>query len=1058
MKLPELALRKSPFTIIVLLLLTLLGGASYLTMPRSEDPQFDTPTVRVTAIYPGASPEDIESLVVDPVEEALNEIEDVDRIESTIEDGLATVSVDFLASIDPEDGYEDVQQAIAGIERDLPEDLQDLIISKFSTTNVSIFQAALVSETASYERLATNAEQLEQALERVGGVKSVETWAYPDQEVRVGIDLDRLRELGLSTDRVIQAIQADAQNVPGGNLDVGSRRFNVQTSGDFASVDAIRQTVVGSGPEGIIYLGDVAAVREQDAKVTYHARFNGERAVFVTVEQRKGVNIFNVLDEVEATVSSVATGVPSDVRVETVFDQAESVSSRVDGFFLNLLQGILLVGGVILIALGWRASGVVMLAIPLSILIAIFVLDTAGYGLQQISIVGLVIALGLLVDDAIVITENVARYRRKGLGAIEAALKGTDEVGWAVVSTSVTSILAFLPIVLVQSGSGDFIRSMPLTVIYALLASLLVSLTLTPLLAAKWMGKEGGNAGKREGGRGADGATSASSDAESGGFSDRSATSDPVESDSSNQDQSRIEGPLGRLLQRVVDGPYRTALRWALDHRLTVLGIAVAALVASASLFPIIGVSFFPDAEKPQFLVSVTTSQGASLDVTDRAVRRVEALLKGRDDVRRYAANVGRDNPLVYYNVIPRREQSTVGQVFVEARSAADVPTLEADLREALSGVPGVTYEFEIFKNGPPVEAPVAIKVIGPELDELDRLAAEVEALVQQTPGTQNVDNPLSEEKTDLHVRVDRDRAGMMGVPLATVDRTVRMAVAGLPVARYREADGDERDVVVGLDNDHDTRVSDVERLSVGSVTGAQVPIRQIASVELKAEATRIDHFETERAVTVTADVDTRGGYSAVAVTQSIASALEERTLPAGYRTFVGGELEAQQDSFASLLPALLGAIFGILAVLVLQFNSVRQSLIIFTAIPLSVIGAFPALLITGYTFSFTAFVGFTSLVGIVVNNSTILVDYANQLVEAGQTVRDAVREASETRLAPIVLTTLTTIGGLLPLTLSGSSLWSPLGWVIIGGLVVSTALTLLVVPALYLMLTPEKG
>jgi multidrug efflux pump subunit AcrB len=369
-----------------------------------------------------------------------------------------------------------------------------------------------------------------------------------------------------------------------------------------------------------------------------------------------------------------------------------------------------------------------------------------------------------------------------------------------------------------------------------------------------------------------------------------------------------------------------------------------------------------------------------------------------------------------------------------------------------MADVPGARYDTEIFKNGPPVEAPVAIKVIGPELDELRRLAGTVEAMMRQTDGAMNVDNPLSEVKTDLHVNVDRGRAGMLGVPLSTVDRTVRMAVEGLPVATFRDADGEEQDIVVGLESD--ARMSDLERLAVSSVQGAEVPLRQIATVELAQEPTRIDHFDTERAVTITADV--RPGASSVAVTQAVVEKLDATTLPSGYRTFVGGELEAQEDSFASLLPALLGAVFGILAVLVLQFGSIWQSLIILTAIPLSVIGAFPALLFTGYTFSFTAFVGFTSLAGIVVNNSTILVDYANQLRTHGHSVAEAVTEAGETRFAPILLTTLTTIGGLLPLTLSGSSLWSPLGWVIIGGLLVSTVLTLVVVPVLYTLLTNE--
>ena len=1028
MTLPKLAIDNPSFTGIVLVLLTLLGVVSFWTMPRSEDPQFETATVRVVGVYPGASPEDIESLVVDPVEEAVNELEDIDRIESTIQDGISVTSINFLASVSPDDALEDVEQAMAGVRPDLPQGVRSLEVDDFTTTDVTIYQAALVSEAASYAVLQDAAEDLERRLERSEGVKQAETWAYPDQEVRVAPNLERLRELDLSLDRILGAVQSEAQNVPGGNLDVGGRQFNVQTTGDYASIDDIRSTVVAQSGGGLVRIGDVARVEQVAAERTYHARFQGERAVFVTVTQRKGVNIFQVLDGVKQTLADFGASLPADVRLEDVFDQSESVSSRVNGFFWNLLQGILLVGGVVLLALGWRSSAIVMTAIPLSILIAIYVLDLSGYGLQQISIVGLVIALGLLVDDAIVITENVVRYRRKGLSAIDAALKGTDEVGWAVVSTSVTSVLAFLPIALVQSGSGDFIRSMPLTVIFALGGSLLVTLTLTPLLAAKWTRRTDPDSEPPE-----------------------SETTEPARTGQSAA-QGEPDTRFGVWLQAVVDGPYRRTLHAALQRRGTVLTIAFAALVGSASLFPVIGVSFFPAAEKPQFLISVTTPEGSSLAETDRAVRRVENWLADRDDIRRFAANVGRDNPLIYYNVIPRREKATVGQVFVEADRASAIPQIAADLEADLSNRPGARYETEIFKNGPPVEAPIAIKVIGPELGELQRLAATVATAMRATPGTQNVDNPLAEPKTGLHVAVDRGRAGLHGVSLASVDRAVRMAVAGLPGATYRDADGDEMDIVVGVAGD--ATVTDLERLSVSSSAGTEVPLRQIARVELAREPVRIDHFDTERAVTITADV--RPGATPVAVTQAVVERLAAVSLPAGYRTFVGGELEAQEDSFASLLPALLGAVFGILAVLVLQFGSIRQAGIILTAIPLSAIGAFPALLLTGYTFSFTAFVGFTSLAGIVVNNSTILVDYANQLRDQGRPVVEAVTEAGATRFAPIVLTTLTTIGGLLPLTLSGSSLWSPLGWVIIGGLIVATGLTLLVVPVLYAMLTHD--
>ncbi|NBB75262.1 MAG: AcrB/AcrD/AcrF family protein, partial [Bacteroidetes bacterium] len=672
MKLPRLAIQNAPFAGIVLVLLALLGLVSVLTMPRSEDPQFDTSTVRVIAVYPGASPQDVEQLVVDPLEERINEVEDIDRIESTIQDGVAVIAVDFLASVDPDDAKEDVDQAVGGVRETLPEGVRTVDVNLFTTTSVTVYQVALVAEEAPYKQMQDAAERLEQAVERVDGVKTADTWAYPEQEVRVGLDLEQLRQTGITLDQVMGAVQAEAQDLPGGDVDVGPRRFNIQTTGDYASIGDIEETIVGRSANGLVRLGDVATVALQPGDETHRARFNGQRAVFVTVTQREGENIFDVLDGVKAALDTFrAEALPTGIAMHEVFDQAESVDQRVNGFFANLLQGILLVGGVILLALGVRASVIVMCALPLSILMAIWGLDLTGYGLQQISIVGLVIALGLLVDDAIVITENVARYRRKGLGAIDAVLKGTSEVGWAVISTSVTSILAFLPIVLVQSGSGDFIRSLPVTVILALVASLLVSLTLTPLLASRWLGGRRGNegVGEREDGR----------SGERGREND-----EPLATRDSLLIRS-VSGPLMRWLQRQVDGPYRRSLTWALAHPVGVLGIALVAFAGSVSLFPLVGVSFFPEAGKPQFLVNVTLPEGHRLDATDRAVWRVERLLQGRDDVRRYAANVGRDNPIVYYNVVPRREKSTVGQVYVEAHDASDVPQIVEDLQADLT-------------------------------------------------------------------------------------------------------------------------------------------------------------------------------------------------------------------------------------------------------------------------------------------------------------------------------------------------------------------------------------
>jgi multidrug efflux pump subunit AcrB len=1025
MNLPQLAIQNYQFTLVVVLLLTLLGVQSFLTMPRSEDPQFDIATSRVTAVYPGANPEDIESLVVDPLEDAINELEDISKLETTIQDGLAVIAVEFEAYADADETHSDVVQAVAQVRPALPAGLAVLDLRQTSPTDATIFQVALTSETASYRSLKREAERLEDAFEQVAGVQRADVWAIPDPEVRISLDLEAMRARGVSLGEVMRTVQAEAQNLPGGSVDAGTKRFSIQTSGDYESLDAVAQTVIRASGDQALYLRDLADVAFAYADDTHRARFDGERAAFVTIVQREGTNIFDVRAGLGEKLAAFGDGLPPEIGLHVAFDQSESVDRRVGGFFANLLQGVLLVGLVVVLALGFRASAIVMLAIPSSILIAINWLDLADFGLQQISIVGLVIALGLLVDNAIVVTENVARYLRLGRSRVEAAVEGTREVAWPIVAATATSVLAFVPMISIQSGTGDFIRSMPLTVVFALVASLVISLTLTPMLASRLLRAAPGDA--------------------------EPATKRPPK-----------RPPLQRLLDALSARSYVRGLDWALRRPARVLVIAVVALVGAGALFPLIGVSLFPKAGKPQFLVSIETPEGSNFAYTDRMTRAVEALLAERAEVRSVAANVGRDNPRVYYNVIPRRERANVAQLLVETHDAEQVEPLAAELRPLFAALPGLDVDLEIFENGPPVEAPIAVKVLGPDLVTLDRLARRVEQILRTTDGTENVTNPLAQPKTDLAVRIDRAKAGLLGVPVAEVDRTVLAAMNGLPLGTFRDREGEDYDLVVRLplvDDDGAPRrpgLDDFDRIAVASVHGGRVPLRQVATLGFEPVPTRIDHVDLERAVSITSDVDLAGGFNEIAVTQAVVAEVDALALPPGYRVVYGGKLEAQQESFSSLGAALLVALLGILAVLVLQFRSFRQPLIIIVAIPLSVIGAFPALLITGYTFSFMAFIGFTSLIGIVVNNSIILVDYANQLVARGATVREAVREAGQTRFTPILLTTLTTIGGLLPLTLTNSDLWSPLGWVIIGGLTASTFLTLVVVPVLYRLLTPE--
>ena len=1057
MKLPKLAIDNHQFTLVMILLLTSLGVVSFFTMPRSEDPKVQFPGGNIIVVYPSANPTDLEQQVVDPLEEAVNELEDLKTIETTIEDGLAVVSVEFLASTDADEKYDELVEAVNTVRGDLPPEIASLEVQKVSPSDVNILQVALVSETASYRQLEQEAERLEQRLERVGGVKRVDTWAYPEQEVRIELDLEKMREIGLTLDQVVRAVQSSSANIPGGNLDAGTRRFNIRTSGDYASLDDIRRTVVFARADRVVYLHDVASVGYDYEDATYYARFNDQRSVFITVLQRDGTNIYDVRDELQEHLTAFAGQLPTTIHMETVFDQTESVSYRVGGFFNNLMQGLLLVGLVVLLALGVRAAAIVLLAIPVSLFIATGWLDVTQFQLQQISIVGLVIALGLLVDNAIVVTENVNRFLGRGDSGRQAAIRGTSQIGWAIVSSTVTTILAFLPMVLLQTGTGTFVRSMPVTVIYALSASLLISLTLTPYLSSRFLRKKYGGVGIWAYGRKLL-------------FGERkqnprAAEPEPTElkKNTGTSSQRPPKPPhahpptpvFQRWMNRFAAGPYHRLLGTVLARPVLVLATSVAIFAGSLALFPLVGVSLFPKAEKPQFLINIDTPKGTSLDKTDAVARYVEALLAERPEVRHYATNVGRGNPRIYYNSWPKNESSSHAQLFVETRNRDqhEIAALIRDLRAAFALIPGAEIEIKEFAQGPPVEAPIAIKVIGDDIAVLRTLAREVETLMAQTPGTLNLDNPIARPQTDLHVHINRDKAGLFGIPLVEVDRTVRASMAGLPVANYRDPDGEDYRIVVRLPIEDRPSPADFDRISVASMTGARIPLRQVAAVEFQAGPTQIEHYDLERAATVTSDV--RVGYNTATVTAQLIEKLDAVAWPPGYRYYVAGEQETRQESFGGLGQALLIALLGIFGVLVLQFRSFRQPLIVFAAIPFAITGAIMALLLTGYTFSFMAFIGLTSLVGIVVNNSIILVDYANQLRQGGHSVLDAIREAGETRFTPILLTTLTTIGGLLPLTLQGSTLWSPMGWAIIGGLLVSMVLTLVVVPVLYKVFTP---
>jgi multidrug efflux pump subunit AcrB len=1011
MKLPRLAIENHQFTLVIIAVLVLSGVVSFFTMPRSEDPLVYPAGTSVVVIYPGASPVDLEQLVVDPIEKVLNELEDFIYIQSSIEDGLAIIQIEFEVGSDPDEKYSDVTQKVNSVREQMPEDIYSLEVVKWSITDTKIMQIALISEAASYSELRDEAERLEEMLKPLYGVQNIEIEGCPLSQVRVSLDLERMAAMGISLKQVEAAIRATNADIPGGTVEIGSRKFTLHTSGDYTSLEDIKRPVISAYGGRMVYLSNIAEVEFGYEDQNYIARFDGRRAVFISMSQKENTNIYKVMEGIRSEVERFGEKLPAGMVIETVLDQSESVSGRLWGFFQNFIQGVVLVGMVILLALGLRAAGIVMLAIPFSIVIAIGFVDLSGYGIQQMTIVGLVIALGLLVDNAIVVVENVSRFRNKGYGNFEAAVAGTSQIGWAIVSATATTVLAFTPLAMIKSMAGDFMRSMPLSVIYCLSASLLLALTFTPYLSERFLGV--GNLNK----------------------------------------PSRAR----RLLDGFIQKRYRRIISAALRRPRTVLIVALSIFVVSLALLPVVGFSLFPKSGKMQLMVDVWAPDGTNIGRTDEIASYVESVLNGYEEIEHYATNVGHGNPRVYYNMFSSRTRSQFAQFFVKLGDIGTdrMQNLIGELRAEFSSFPGARIEVKEFEQGPPIEAPVVIRLIGDELDRLKEVASHVEKIISTTPGTVNIDNPLKTTKTDLGVRINRDNAAMLGVMPVDIDRTVRTALSGTAVTKYRDSRGEEYDIVLRLPLRGKPGPADFDRIMVPSRSGAQIPLRELATLEFKAAPAEINHYDLERYVMITADI--RRGYSVDRATRTIISRLDEYDWPAGCRYAVGGEMEERSKTFAGMTRAIIIAVLSIFGVLVLQFRSFKQPLVVFIAIPMAVIGSVLALLIAGYTFSFSAFVGLASLMGIVVNNSIILVVYTNQLRDEGKGLVDALKEAGETRFIPIILTTATTISGLLPLTIMGGDLWGPLGWSIIGGLLVSTALTLVVVPVLYKLVEGRK-
>ena len=1010
MKISDFAVKNYQFTLVIFLMTVVLGLTTFLNMPRSEDPVINSPNFPIVVIYPGASPEDLEELVVDPLEKTIYALENIKRIETEIKDGAAILLVEYNYNEDVDEKYQELVREVNTLRPQLPEEIFSIEVKKVRPSDVNILQIALVSENASREALKTEADRLQKDLESITELKNVKIHGLPAQLVKIELQLDKVATLNIPLGALIGSIKSELSNIPGGQVDAGNKTFNVKTSGNYSSAEEIAETVVFSMQGKNILLKDVATIRNDFDAANHLTRLNGYRAIFVTAALKEGTNISKVQEKYSPLLASSTEKLPPNIDLVVAFDQADYVNRRLGGLGMDFLIAIALVF-VTLLPLGNRASIIVMVSIPLSLAIGLILMNALGYGLNQLSIVGLVVALGLLVDDSIVVVENIERWIRDGYSKKEAALKATQQISISVIGCTVTLIIAFLPLVFLPESSGDFVRSLPMSVITSVLASLIVSLTIIPFLST-WLLKN-----KTEG--------------------------------HSNK--------IYDLFQKGIHVSYAPLLEKALKKPVATLVLAGTIFFISLSLFPVIGFSLFPSSEKPQFLVNITTPLQSNLSNTDTLVRQVEQEVGKIPELRNFATNVGKGNPRIYYNEIPENERSDYGQLFVQLEPETSAPRkleIIQTLQASFAKIVGAKVEVKNFEQGPPVTAPIEIRLVGDNLDTLRSLASKVESLLKQTPGTIYVNNPVANLKTDIRVDIQKEKARQLGIATADIDQTVRLALAGLNLGSFTDPQGNERSILLTTPKENRATLETFEPIYIYNNQGRGIPLSQIADLKFESSTLTIDHYNKNRSVSVSSFVDANNLTDRVL--GEVISKLDQIPLPEGYQLTLGGEYETKQESFAGFNTIIIITAFLFIAVLILLFRTFKSTIIVLSVIPLGMVGALIALWITGNSLSFVAIIGLIALAGIEVKTSILLVDFTNQLRKEGVDLDTAIQKSGEIRFLPIVLTTITAIGGLIPVALSTNPLISPLAIVLIGGLISSTLLSRIVTPVLYKLLPPK--
>ena len=1020
MNLPNFSVNR-PVTILMLFIgLILIGLISYQNLGLDLLPDLSFPMSAIIVSYSGVAPQEIENMITIPLEEAVGTIQGVKKISSYSREGSSVVLMEFNWGTNMDVSALNIREKIDQVKGFLPNDAGDPIVIKFDPSLMPILILGVDSEEKDLQKLQEYAEDIiKPRLERMEEVASVTINGGLDREILVSIDSDKLRSNQLSFNQVSAALAGENVNLPAGTLKEGTINFLIRTLGRFESIQDIKEILISNIRGKKIYLGDIAQVKDTFKERNSITYVNGKPGIMVSLQKESGKNTVTVAKRVFKELENIKKLLPDDISITPVFDSSDFIKKTISQVGWVALYGAIIAVFVLFFFLGnFSSTLIISFAIPISLIFTFTLLYFSNLTLNMMTLGGLALGIGMMVDNSIVVLENIFRYRELGTNIKESACLGASEVGTAISASTFTTIAVFLPILYVQGIASELFRPMGFTITFSLLTSLLVALTLVPMLSSKILHLK-----VRE-------------------------NSSSVFKENLSQNSLRKGGRIFNFVRE----EYSRLISWSLRHRGIVFILAVIIFVGSIMLIPFVGTEFMPSSDQGQFNINITLPTGTNLETTRKIVGEVEKIVSKIPEIKSMLTTAGEGSGGMGFSSQGGNSGTIMVNLVDQNKRDRSMAQVINQLREKIGTYPDAQIKFSeqsmSFSSGSDLE----VKISGDSLDELENIANRILVSIAEVEGVYDLESSVEDVRPELHVNIDREKANLYGLNTVQIASTVHDALLGRVASIYQEK-GEQIDIRIRLEEEDRNSIEEVENLLISSSVGLQIPLKEIAEVTVGSGPKGIDRENQQRIVNVSGSIS---GRVLGKVIQDAQQKLEKLTLPEDYRYEFVGQNREMQESFLQLAMALILSIILVYMIIAAQFESLLMPLAVMFSVPFSLIGVVLALLLTDKSLNVLSYIGIIMLVGIVVNNSIVLIDYINQLRQKGMERKEAIILGGKTRLRPILMTMFTTVLALVPMALGigeGAELRAPMAITIIGGLSSSTFLSLIIVPIFYTFL-----